>query len=77
MVVGLDVHRIHQINLAGVHHNQARALAQAALHARGKHGVGVAGVGANHHDHIGMLYGLKGLSTGGRAQGLAQAIAGG
>ena len=77
MVFGLDVGTTDQIDFSGVGHDQFGTTAQAALHARGKDGVRVAGVGADHQDYIGLFDRLEGLCAGRGAEGLSQAITGG
>ena len=51
-------------------------LAQAALHARGEHRVAVGGVGADHHDHVGLFDRAEVLGAGRRAERLLEAVAG-
>ncbi|MDT4826606.1 hypothetical protein FQZ97_599210 [compost metagenome] len=75
--VGLDVRRAYELDAARVDHDQAGALAQAALQARGEHRVAAAGVGAHDDHHVGMHDRVERLRAGGFAQGLLQAIAGG
>jgi len=41
VVFGLDMGRTHEVDAAGVDHDQARALAQALLHARGNTGCAI------------------------------------
>ena len=77
MKVGLYMRRLHNVDAPRVHHNQAGPLAQALFHARRKHRVPVGRVGANYHNHVGLLHRLEGLGTGRGAIGLAQAIPGG
>ena len=82
VVLRLHVGRGHQVDLARVDDDELGArpaglAAQALLHARGEHGVGVRGVGADDHDDVGVLDRLEGLRAGRGAEGLAQAVAGG
>jgi hypothetical protein len=76
VVGGAHMRRAHQVDGARIDHDQLRALAHAALEARGEHRVGVARVGADHHDDIGLLDRLEGLRAGRLAQGLLEAVAG-
>jgi hypothetical protein len=49
MMRGFHVRRAHQIDAAGIDHDQPGALAQALLHARGEHRMGVGRIGADQH----------------------------
>ena len=61
---GLHVRRLHDVDAARVDHDQLRAFAQPLLHARGEHRVAVGRVGADDHDHVGLLDRLEGLRAG-------------
>jgi hypothetical protein len=74
---GADVRAAHQLDAARVDHDQPRALAHAALQARGEHRVRVGRVGADDDDQVGALDRLGSLRAGRGAEGLAQAVAGG
>ncbi len=73
---GAHVRRADQVDGARIDHDQLRALAHPALEARGEHRMGVARVGADHDDDIGLLDRLEGLRAGRFAQGLLEAVAG-
>ncbi|MCY1199487.1 hypothetical protein D9M72_108910 [compost metagenome] len=75
--VGLDVRRTDEFDAARVDHDQAGALAQAALQARGEHRVAAAGVGSHDDHHVGVHDRIERLRAGGFAQRLLQAVAGG
>ena len=66
-----------QVNLAWVGDDQLGTSAQSALHARGKYGMRIGRVGANHQHHISVFHRFKGLGTGRCAKGQSQTIAGG
>ena len=69
VVVGLDVRRaVDQVDAARVDDDQLGAVAQAPLHVRGEHRVGVGRVGADDHDHVGVLDGVEVLGAGGGAE---------
>ena len=70
----LNVRRAHQIDRTRIDHDQIRTLAQAALHARAEHRVSIGGVGADHHDGVGLLHRGEVLRTGTGAKGLLQAV---
>jgi hypothetical protein len=74
---GADVRAAHQLGAARVDHHQPRALAHAALQARGEHRVRVGRVGADDDDQVGALDRLEVLRARRGAEGLAQAVAGG
>jgi hypothetical protein len=76
VVGGAHMRRADQVDGARIDHDQLRALAHTALEARGEHRMGVARVGADHDDDIGLLDGLEGLRAGRLAQGLLEAVAG-
>ena len=72
--------RADELDLARVDHDQAGAgtpgvATQPLFHARAEHRMRRRGIGAYHHDHIGVLDRLEGLRACRRAIGLAQAIA--
>jgi hypothetical protein len=62
--------------LRGSIDDQPRALAQAALHARGEHRVAVGRVGADHHDTSALSHRIEVLRAGRLAERLLQAVAG-
>ncbi len=76
MVVGLDVRALDEIDAARVDDDQLGAFAQALLHARAEHRMGVGRIGADDHDHVGEIDALEVLRAGGLAEGLLQAVAG-
>ena len=76
VIVGLDMRRAHKVDAARIDDDQLGAFAQALLHARSEHGVGVGRVGADDQDHIGLVDALEVLRAGGFAERLLQAIAG-
>ena len=76
MVVGLDMRRAHEVDAARIDDDQLGALAQPLLHARGEHRVAVGRVGADDHDHVGMLDRVEILGAGRGAEGGLEAIAG-
>jgi hypothetical protein len=73
---GLHVGRAHEIDAARIDHDQLRPLAQALLHARGEHGMGVGRIGADQHDDIGLLDRIEILSPGRSPERSAQPVAG-
>ena len=76
-VIGLHVRGAHQVDAARVDHDELRAVAQAALHPRCEHRVGVGGVGADEQDEVGMLDRLEVLRAGRGAERLRETEAGG
>ena len=76
MIVGLNMGRAHEIDTAWVEDDQLCALTQPLFHARGENWVTVGGVGADDHDHVGLLDRVEILRTGRRAVGGLEAIAG-
>ena len=77
VIGGLDMRRAHQVDAARIDDDQLGALAQAPLHPRGEHRVAVGRVGADDHDHVGLLDGVEVLRAGRGAEGRLQAVAGG
>ena len=71
------VRRPHEINRTGINHDQICPLSKPTLHARTKNRVRISGVGANHHDRVGMLYRRKVLGAGAGAEGLLETVTGG
>ena len=63
VVRGLHMGRVHEINAARIDHDQFRTLAQAPFHARGKHRMGIGGVGPHHDDDIAGFNRLEGLGA--------------
>ncbi len=59
MVFGLDVRRLHEIDLTRVNDDQVRAIPQSPLHARCEDGVPVRGVCADDHDDVGLCHGCE------------------
>ena len=76
MVVGLDMRRAHEVDAARIEDDQPGALAQPLLHARGEHRMAVGRIGADDHDHVGLLDRVEVLRAGRGAVGGLQAIAG-
>ena len=76
VIVGLDVGRLHEVDLARIGDDQLGALTQALLHPRAEDRVAVGGIGADHQDHVGMLHRLEVLCAGRGAQRRHQAVAG-
>lgn len=62
--IGLGMHRVHGLGHARVEHDELGTLADALLHARGKDRMGRGGVGADHHDDIGVFDRIEILSAG-------------
>ena len=77
VVLGFHMGASDQVNLAWVSHDELGATAQSALHARGKHGMRIGRVGANHQQDIGVFHRFEGLRAGRCAKGKSQTIAGG
>ena len=69
--------RVHQVDGARVRHDQARTLADAALHLRAEHRMPVGGIGADHEYDVGLHHRVEVLRTGRLAESMFQAIAGG
>jgi len=65
MIVGLDVGERTRSIPARIDDDQLRALAQALLHARTEHGMGVGRIGADDDDHIGLVDRIEVLRAGG------------
>ena len=76
VIVGLDMHRTNQVDIARVGHDQPRTLANPALHGRTENGMPIGRVGADHQDHVGLANGVEGLGTRGFTQGLLQTVTG-
>ena len=76
VIVGLDVRALDEVGAARIDDDQLGALAQALLHARAEHGMGVGRVGADDHDHVGLVDALEVLRAGRLAERLLQAVAG-
>ena len=60
----------------GIEDDQPGALAQPLLHARGEHRVAIGRVGADDHDHVGLLDRIEVLRAGRGAVGGLQPVAG-
>ena len=75
MEVRLDVRAAHHVDAAWIYNDEFRTFTQTLLHARGKDGVTVGWVGANDHDHIGLIDALEVLRTGRLTERRLQAIA--
>ena len=71
VVRGLDMRRAHQSIRRGSTTISLRALAQPLLHARGEHRMAVGRIGADHHDHVGLLDRVEILRAGRRAERLS------
>ncbi len=76
MMRGLHMGRAHEIDAARIDHDQLRALAQALLHARGEHGMGIGRIGADQDHDVGLFHGIEVLGAGGGTERGAQPIAG-
>ena len=77
MVVGFDMRRAHEVDAARIDDDQLGALAQALLHARGKHRMAVGGIGTDDQDDVGLLDGIEILRAGRGAVGGLEPVAGG
>jgi hypothetical protein len=73
VIIGRDMRHAHEIGAARIDHDQARALAQALLEARGEDRMGIGRVGADHQDHVALLDGVEILGAGRRAEGRPEA----
>ena len=63
VVVGLNVRGADQFDFARVDNNEFGPFAQAFFQSRAKYWVGVGGVGAHHHHHVGLCNRGKRLSA--------------
>ena len=76
VIVGFDMRRrANQINRSRIGNDQLRALAQTLLHPRGKHRMTVGGIGADDHDHVGLIDGIELLRSRRCSECRLQAIA--
>jgi hypothetical protein len=76
MLCRLDVRATHQVDPAGVDHDQCGALAQTLLEPGAEDRVPVGGVGPDQQDQVGGLDRLEVLGAGRGAEGLAQPVTG-
>ncbi len=76
MVRGLDMGHAHQIDAARIDHDHFRAFANAPLHARSEHGMGIGRIGADNHDDVGIPHRIEILRACRGAVCRLQAIAG-
>jgi hypothetical protein len=76
MMVGPDMGRTDQIDGARIDDDEPRTLAHPSFEAGSEHRMGLARIGADHHDHVGQLDGLECLRPRRLAQRLLEAIAG-
>ncbi len=74
VMVGLDVRRLHETDLARVDDDEPGALAQAALHLRGEHRVRLRRVGADDDDDVGIHDAVERLRAGRRAERLLEPV---
>ncbi len=72
----LEVRGFHHLRTARINHDELGALAQPLLQPRGEYGVGGGGIGADHHDDVGMLDGIEILRAGRGTERRRQAVAG-
>ena len=75
VVVGFDVRRAHQRDLARIDDDQFRTLAQAALQLRAEHRMAFGRVGADENDGVGLHDRSEFLRTGRLTHRVLQAIA--
>ena len=68
---------LHQVDPARIDDDQPRALAQAPLHLRSEHRMRVGRIGADDHDHVGVLHRIEILRAGRSAERGLEAVAGG
>ena len=64
VMAGLDMRHAHQVDAARIDHDQLGAFAQPALHARGEHRMTIGRIGADDHDHVGLIDGVEILRAG-------------
>ena len=77
VMLSLDMRRAHEVDAARIDDDEFRPVAQSPFHPRGKHGMRVGRIGADHEDDVALLDRLEVLRAGRRAKRLAQAVAGG
>ena len=75
MIVRLNVRALDQIDPARIDNDQPRALAQPPLHLRRENGMRVGGIGADHHDDVGLFHRIEILRSGRSAESVLQAVA--
>ena len=77
VIIRLDMRRFNEINAARVSDNQLGPRAQALFHARGKNGMAVGRIRANHENNIRLFNRFEILRARRGAESLVQAITGG